>query len=404
VGQTGTGKTTLLKTMILSDIRSGRGVAVLDPHGDLYRELLACIPPDRKDDVIALDPMDVDFPIGVNMMECRSLEERFPIAYQMRDIIERMMNDQYGGHAGGMMGPMFYYHVQMNMLLAMSRLDLPPSTLEDFVNIFMVKNYYKKWLPTRPEDKVVHDWVENTLKDYDYMRRGSDISMGEYIVSKFLDFIYDPKLRGIFGQRKSTVDFRRVMDEGKILLVNLAKGDLAEHLSRFLGMVILAKIQTAAMSRVDAPQAQRHMFHLYVDEFQAIATGSFVTMLSEARKFGLSLVLANQFFSQFRDERIMQSVVGNVGTTICFRVGREDAEALEPQFMPHFDRFDLANLPNWNACVKTAVHGQVVSPFSLGTVPVGQMEDCVARADIIASSRARHGTRTSPPASETTQA
>lgn len=393
VGQTGTGKTTLLKTMILSDIRNGEGIAVLDPHGDLYNELLESIPPERRDDVIAIDPTDTECPVGVNLLECNSPEERFLIAYQMRDIIERMIHDQYGTNNGGMIGPMFFYHVQMNLLLAMSRPDLPPSTLEDFVNIFMVKKYHERWLPIPPEDKIVSDWANNTLKNYDYLKRGSDssLSMGEWVASKFLDFIYDPKLRGIFTQQKSTIDFRKAMDEGKILLINLAKGEMAEHLSRFLGMVILAKLQCAAMSRVDLPQKQRLMFHLYVDEFQAIATGSFITMLSEARKFGLSLVLANQFFSQFKDERIMQSVVGNVGTTICFRVGREDAEALEPQFTPHFDRFDLANLPNWNACVKTTVQGQVVSPFSLATVPVVPPPDAVPAAEVIAASRKRYG-------------
>lgn len=192
--------------------------------------------------------------------------------------------------------------------------------------------------------------------------------MGDYMSSKFEEFAFDPRLRLIFGQRRSTIDLRRIMDEGKILLVNLAKGYLSEANSRFLGLVLMAQIQVAALSRVDQARSDRRLHYIYVDEFQSLATDNFVLLLSEGRKFGISLVLANQFVSQIKNEKILESVFGNVGTLVAFRVGEKDAAQLEPYFAPNADKFDLTHLPNWHACMRTTVKGQAVTPFTLRTV------------------------------------
>jgi hypothetical protein len=391
VGQTGTGKTSLLKTMILSDIAAGKGLAVIDPHGDLYREIRAQIPRSRWDDVVLLDPTDTDFPVGLNLLEFQDKDDRHFIAREMRAIMERLMEDQYQHKAVEWAGPVFYQHMQMNMLLAMSNID-DPGTLLEFYEIYQQRYYWKRWLPLQWKDSTLERWVQTTLASIDYTKRPSDqqATWGEYLSSKFEDFVFDPKLRTIFGQKRSTINLRTIMDEGKILLVNLAKGELAEPNARFLGMVLMAKIQAAAMGRAKRPMSERRMFYLYVDEFQSLATENFILMLSEARKFGLGLVLANQFFSQIKDKRIMESIVGNVGTTVCFRLGREDAEVLEPQFLPFFDRYDLTNLPNWNACVKTTASGQVMPPFSLRTLVPNPVPENKAAQEIKARSRAKY--------------
>lgn len=366
-GQTGTGKSTLLKSMALADIEAGRGVAVIDPHGDLFEELLALVPAHRREDVVVLDPMDKTDPVGLNLLECRDEDERYFVVRELRAIMERLLGDQFQGQQSQFTGPIFYRHMQMNMLLAMSDPD-NPGTLLDFYEIFQQPNYWKRWLPLRWSDSRLRSWVEHSLPTTKYQHYGdSSVTLGEYISSKFEDFLFDPALRLIFGQQRSTLDLRAIMDEGKILLVNLAKGHLSESNSRFLGMVLMAKIQGAAMSRIKMPASQRRPFSLYVDEFQALATENFTLMLSESRKFGLGLTLANQFVAQI-DPHIGQAIFGNAGTVIAFRAGRADAEALAPLFQPSFDADDLTNLPNWQACVKTTVGGQIAAPFSLQTV------------------------------------
>ena len=392
VGQTGTGKTTLLKTMILGDIEAGHGVAVVDPHGDLFHELLQHIPAHRVKDVVILDPMDKEFPVGLNLLECEDAEDRYFVVREFRGIIERLLADQYGSISKDWIGPVFFQHMQMNLMLAMSNPN-DPGTLMEFFNIFHSESYWKRWLPLRWSDSRLRTWVEKSLPRVDYVKRGSmnEPTWGEYLSSKFEDFIFDPKLRLIFGQKRSSIRIREIMDQGKILLVNLAKGQLAEPNARFLGMVLLAKIQAAAMARSAIPQAKRRTFFLYVDEFQSVATENFVLLLSEARKFGVALTLANQFLSQISDKRIQQAISGNVGTQVCFRVGREDAELIEPQFAPFFDKSDLANLPNRNAYVRTTVGGQSTTPFTLETtLPQSAASETVAR-EVVKASQKKYG-------------
>ncbi|WP_456408817.1 type IV secretory system conjugative DNA transfer family protein [Caldithrix abyssi] len=393
VGQTGTGKTTLLKTMILEDIKTGNGVAVIDPHGDLFDELLGLIPDERIEDVVILDPTDISHPVGLNFLEYQDPYERYFVVREFKAILERLLKDQYGRNYNDFAGPVFWKHVQMNLLLVMSQLN-DPGTLLQFERIFNSSDYWRKFIPPQIRDNYLDIWVKEDLPKLDYIERRSpnELSMGEYISGKFSDFLFDPKIRMIFGQKRSTIDFRKIMDSGQILLVNLAKGELTEANARFLGMLLMAKLQATAMKRANVPPEKRRIFYLYVDEFQSLATENFVLLLSEARKFGLALILANQFLSQIEDERIVQSVFGNVGTVISFRVSQEDAHKyLGPHFAPTFSPFDLINLPNWQACVKTTLNGQVILPFSLQTIlPKQPYQNDVAR-EVRSQSRRKYG-------------
>jgi hypothetical protein len=392
VGQTGTGKTTLLKTMALHDICQKEGVIIIDPHGDLYKELVGLIPKERWDDVVLLNPTDTDYPIGLNLLESAGEEEKYYVVREMKSIIERLLVDQYQGHGVSMMGPVFFRHVQMNMLLTMSNPD-DPGTLVEFAETFNRDDYWRKWLPLRSSDPQLRTWVEKSLKtqSYETISRDVGIPVGDYFSSKFTDFFLDPKLRLIFGQKRSTIDVGKIMDEGKILLVNLAKGELTEANSRFLGMVLMAKIMAAAMGRIRQPVESRRPCYLYVDEFQNLATSSFSIILSEARKFGLGLILANQFLSQISDVNIINAIFGNVGTQIAFRVGHEDAVKLEAQYFPVFDRHHLVNIPNWEACVKATVRGGIVHPFSLKTSLPPLRYEAGTAAEVAKRSRFRYG-------------
>jgi hypothetical protein len=392
VGQTGTGKTTLLKTMILDDFETGEGVCVIDPHGDLFRELLDLVPEHRVGDVVLLDPTDVDHPVGLNLVECEDDSQRHFIAQEFVGILARLIQDEFGSKAlGEFTGPVFFQHVRMNLLLAMSNPE-EPGTLLDFYNIFHEEGYWQRWVPLRVSDPQLEAWVSNVLRRTDYLKPGSDgMSLGGWIASKFHGFVFDPMLRNIFGQRRSTIDLREIMDGGKILLVNLAKGELTEANSRFLGMLVMAKLQAAAMGRVRIPKEQRRDFHVYVDEFQSIATQSFVTLVSEARKFGLSLTLANQFVSQIADERIINSVLGNAGTLICFRLGPQDAELVARHLEPFVSPADLLTLPNYYAHVRTLMNGQTVQPFTVQTL-LSEVGYSKARGeDVREYSRKRYG-------------
>jgi hypothetical protein len=393
VGQTGTGKSTLLKTMVLSDIYAGRGCVLIDPHGDLFEELLGLIPPERMEDVILIDPSDLEYPIGLNLLEVKNSHERIFVVREIQAIFRRLLEDQYGRMAQEYTGPIFYQHMQMNILLAMSDVD-QPGTLLQFYQIYQSKNYWKRWIPLKVDDPQLTLWVENYLSNNNYTdrARGGEATMGEYLSSKFTDFIFDPRLRNIFGQPKSTVNIQQAMDEGKILLINLAKGLLGEANSRFLGLILMAKLQTEIMKRAAIPRSQRKPFFIYVDEFQSLATDNFTILLSEARKFGVGLTLANQFISQIKDERIIQSVFGNVGSLVSFRLGREDAPLIEPQFLPYFDRVDLSNLPNWQIAARLNVRGKSLPPFTIHTSLPEEQTSRENTQRIRETSRQKYGT------------
>lgn len=392
VGKTGTGKSTALLGMMLDDIREGHGLCLIDPHGDLYRDVLGRIPSHRHDDVVLLDPADAEFPVGLNPLEVQNESERHFIVQEFVGIVARLIEDEFGAHAlAHMAGPIFFQHLRMGLLLATSDLE-DPGTLLEFYNIFHTRTYWKKWLPLKTKDPLLEQWVANVLPRTNYVAPGSDhISLGGYIGSKLESFVFDPRFRNIFGQKRATVNVSDAMDSGKILLVNLARGELTEMNSRFMGMILLALLQNAAMRRGRQEGGKRRPFFLYVDEFQSMATQSFVSLLSECRKFGVGLVLANQFISQISNTRITDAILGNVGTLISFRVGPGDCDVIEQQISPGAGSLSLLNLPNFMAYVKALTNGDPSRSFAVQAMRPSRMVDPDVVATVRTLSRQRYG-------------
>lgn len=359
VGQTGTGKSGLLHHMAIADIASGKGVAVLDPHGDLIDVILGSIPPDRYKDVIVFDPGDRLNPLGLNMLEydSRYPEQKTFIVNELLNIFDKLYDLKTTG------GPMFEQYMRGALLLLMEG-SQGSATLMDVPRVF-TDIVFRRELLARCENPVVIDfWEKEAIK------AGGDAALNNmtpYVTSKFNNFIANDYMRPIISQAKSAFNFREVMDSGKILLVNLSKGRIGESNAALLGMILVGKVLMAALSRVDVAQEKRRDFNLYIDEFQNFTTDSISTILSEARKYRLNLVMAHQFIAQL-PEKIKGAVFGNVGSMIVFRVGPEDAEFLVKQFEPVFGKNDLINLDNRNAYVKLLVGGQTTAPFNMRTV------------------------------------
>ena len=353
VGRTGTGKTELLRTMILQDIRAGRGVALIDPH-DLAEDLLGFIPPERAEDVIFFDPSDENWPMGMNLLETRTEQER----HMATNAVIGMMYKLYDPHKTGIIGPRFEHAIRNAMLTVMDA--IPGGTFIEVVQALQRPEFVQEMLPRVKDALVRRYWTDQIAQTSDFHK--SEVL--DYIVSKFGRFVTNRTIRNIIGQSKGAFDFRKVMDEGKILIINLSKGKLGEENSNFLGLVLVPKLLAAAMSRADVPEAQRRPFYLYVDEFQNYATPDFATILSEARKYKLDLVVANQFTSQMEDE-VKNAVFGNVGTLMSFRVGVGDANYLQHEFSPVFNESDLLNVERFHVYIKTIVNNEPVTPFSM---------------------------------------
>jgi hypothetical protein len=396
VGQTGTGKTTLLKTMILSDMKAGHGLAVIDPHGEMYYDLLEMIPEERKEDVVLFDPSDINYPIGFNLLQVKDEgdDEREYLVKELRAVIKRFALEFFQFSSGDYVGSVFFTHIQNNLLLAMSDQENPGTMLE-FYEIFQSKDYWRRWLPLQWSNRSLGRWVEETLPKTDYTAFSRDGGRyGEYFSSKFVDFINDPRIALIFGQPFSTIDLDDVIENKKILLINLSKGLLGEANSNMLGMILMAKLNAAFMGRLKSigEGEKPDPFYLYVDEFQNIATENFSILLAEARKFGLGLILANQYMQQISRSRILDAIIGNVGTIISFRLGLEDAKEIENQFLPEYSAHDLCNLPNYNAVMRTNIKGERTVPCNFKTVLTdGSVQFCDP-SEVIKSSRELFGT------------
>lgn len=395
VGQTGTGKTTLMKTMIQSDLKAGNGLMVIDPHGELYHDLLPLVPEDRVKDIVLFDPSDVEFPVAINLLEVQEESERDYILKELRAILKRFIQEHFSLNDGSYSGPVFYQHVLNNMLLAMSDSD-NPGTLIEFYNIFQSDTFWQRWLPLKWENGILRNWVDETLPNTSYNRinRDSGGRNGDYYSSKFMDFVNDSRIRNIFGQPRSTIDFRKAINENKIIFINLSKGLLGEANASFLGMILMAKITAAFMGRAKDISEGKELkpYYLYVDEFQNIATENFSILLSEARKFGLGLVLANQYLAQVNDLKIKNALLGNVGTIIAFRLGLEDAQLLSSQFQPYFSPFELTNMPNYMAVMRTNVKGERIMPVTLWTILPSKINQPASVKAIIKNSRMKYGT------------
>ncbi len=355
IGKTGVGKSELLKQMILQDIAEGKGVAVVDPHGDLIEDILQLIPPERAEDVILFDPSDTDRPMGLNMLEAQTEQEKHYIVSSIVGLMYKL----YDPNKTGIIGPRFEHAIRNAMLTVMYEKG---STFIEVVRALTDSNFVQEILP-KVEDPIIRRyWTDQIAQTTDFHKSETL----DYIVSKFGRFVTNKMIRNIIGQSESSFDFRKIMDEGKILLVNLSKGKIGEENAAFLGLILVPKILIAAMSRQNVPQEQRRDFYLYVDEFQNFATPDFAQILSEARKFRLNLIVANQFIGQM-DEEVKNAIFGNVGTIMAFRVGVTDANYLQHEFQPVFTEADLINVDVYNAFVKTIVGNEPVTPFSMDT-------------------------------------
>jgi len=358
VGQTGTGKSTLLKNMAIQDIVNGEGVCFMDPHGVDILDILAAVPPARFEDVIYFDPAG-ERPLGLNMLDYNPKypDQKTFVVNELLAIFNKLFDMKTVG------GPIFEQYFRNSALLALEDTGTP-ATLLDVARILAEPEFRRAKLAKSTNPIIRQFWLEVAEK------AGGEASLQNVvpdITSKFDAFLTNDIMRPILLQRQSAFDFRQLMDEKKILLVNLAKGRLGDINANLLGLIIVGKILQAALSRVDAPRDTLPPFYLYIDEFQNITTNSTATILSEARKYKLSLHLAHQFIGQIEDE-IKNAVFGNVGTIAAFRVGVDDAKYLASQFVPVFDESDLVNLDNRHAYLRLLVEGRPARPFDLETL------------------------------------
>jgi len=353
IGKTGTGKSVLLEDMAIQDIKAGYGVCVIDPHGDLIDNIVKFIPPNRAEDVIYFDPSDTERPMGLNLLEAKTEDQK----HFLTTSIINLMYKLYDPQRTGIIGPRFEHAVRNAMLTVMSD---PGSTFVEVVRVLTDPKYVQEVLPKVQDPIVRRYWTDQIAQTSDFHK--SEVL--DYIVSKFGRFVTNKTMRNIIGQSKSAFDFRVCMDEGKILLINLSKGKLGEENSSFLGLVLIPKILVAAMSRQEIPEEKRRDFFLYVDEFQNFATPDFATILSEARKYHLNLTVANQFIGQMEEE-VKNAVFGNVGSLVSFRVGVTDASYLQREYQPVFGESDLINIERFHAYMKTIVDNEPVPPFSI---------------------------------------
>lgn len=381
VGQTGTGKSYFIEGLAKWDAREGHGFCFIDPHGDAIENILASIPRERADDVIVFDPSDVGRPIGLNMLEFdpKHPEQKTFVINEMIGIFDQLYDLKSTG------GPMFEQYMRNAMLLIMEHPE-SGSTLMEISRVLADEDFRRMKL-SHCANPIVRDfWTKEAEK------AGGDAALANmvpYITSKLTAFISNDIMRPIISQQVSGIDFRGIMDEGKILLVNLSKGKIGEINARLLGMVIVGKLLMSALSRVDTPENERKDFYLYMDEFQNVTTNSIAQILSEARKYRLDLIIVHQFIGQLKEE-ISKAVFGNVGSMVALRVGPEDAEFLEKQFAPVFTANDLMNVDNRQGFARLLMNGEQTKPFNMKTLPSSPGDREVAEA-LKELSRLRYG-------------
>lgn len=363
IGKTGVGKTTFFENMILQDINEGRGLCFIDPLGDSAESLLKKVPIHRAADVIYFDPSDIQYPMGLNLMEARNPEEKDFLIQEMIEMFYKLFDPNHTG----MVGPQFEHWFRNAALTVMS--DEEGGTLIEIPKLFTDDNFRKAKIAKVKDPIVRAFWEEQLAKTSDFHKS----EMYNYFISKFGRFMTNDLMRNIIGQKKSAFNMREVMDSGKILLINLAKGKIGEINSNLLGMVMVSKIQMAAFSRADMAEVDRRDFYLYVDEFQNFTTDTFATILSEARKYHLCLNITNQYIAQLT-EKIRDAVIGNVGTMAVYRIGAADAEFLQKE-LPKVSINDMANLDMFNLYVKLLINLTPSKPFSMKGIKSDIQED-----------------------------
>lgn len=380
VGQTGVGKTNLLKTLIINDILAGNGVCYIDPHGDDAMDIINHIPKERAEDVIVFNPADTERPMGLNLFEADSVEEKDFVIQEAIQMLYRLYDP---GHTG-IMGPRFEHWFRNAALALMASPE--GGTFIEVPRIFTDDNYLAEKLKHVTDPVVKNFWINEMGQTAEFHK--SEV-LG-WFVGKFGAFMTNTTMRNILGQVHSSFNFSEIMDNKKILIVRLSKGVIGEMNMQLLGMIFISKLQMTAMKRASTPGANRTPFYMYIDEFQNFATDNIAQIFSEARKFKLSLIVANQYISQMRED-IRDSVFGNVGTITSFRVSAEDGEYLQKQYEPEFDANDLINQENFNAVIKLIINGSPSRPFNIrGIYPLPGINSPEVGKAIIELSRLKH--------------
>ncbi len=378
IGKTGMGKTTMMENMIIQDIVNDNGLAFVDPHGDSVEKILNYIPARRINDVVYFNPADMEFPIAFNILESVDPRYKHLVASGLMGVFTKIWANLWSARME---------YILNNAILAL--LDSPGNTLLGISRMLIDKKYRKR-IVDNIKDPIVKSFWQDEFANWNEKYRMEAIAP---IQNKVGQFLSSGIIRNIVGQPKSTVDLRELMDNKKILLMNLSKGRVGEDNSALLGAMIITKLQLAALSRVDIPEEERNDFYLYVDEFQNFATESFATILSEARKYRLNLIVGHQYIGQLvqdNNTKVRDAVFGNVGTIVTFRVGAADAEFLEKEFMPIFTENDLVNIPKHTVILKLMINGVASDPFTAETLPPGTYEKTDNGEKIIRVSRERY--------------
>lgn len=362
IGKSGSGKSVFIQNLAVQDIENGEGVCVIDPHGDFADYVLQHIPKERIDDVIYFNPADTDRPIGMNILEARTEEQKDFVAQEMIAIFYKLVSDP------SMIGPMFEHQMRNVMLTLMADME-SPGTMAEIPRMFTDDAFVSEWKKKLKDPVVLAFWDKEMAKTSDFHKS----EMLGYLISKVGRFVENTLVRNIIGQTRSGFDFRDVMNKKKILIVNLSKGLIGESNANLLGMIIVSKLQMAAMERASIPEEERHDFYLYIDEFQNFITDSIATILSEARKYRLELVIAHQYMKQLEDNKgkttVRDAVLGNAGTLVTFRIGVEDAEILAKEYAPVFNAYDLVNVEQYTAYTKLLIDNTAAKPFNMMTYP-----------------------------------
>jgi len=374
IGKSGMGKSELLKNLAIQDIQDGRGLCFMDPHGDLINDLLDYIPEQRIKDVIYINPADMQFPVAFNVMEKVDFDQRHLVGDGMMSVFKKIWVDQWSARME---------YILNYTILAL--LEAEGSTLLGVNRMLAEKEYRKKVVEQVTDPEVRAFWTTEFAKYQDKYATEATAA----IQNKIGQFVSNPLIRNLIGQVHTSFNMRQAMDEGKIILVDISKGRIGEDASRLLGAMIITKVQLAAMSRVNIPRNERSDFTLFVDEFQNFATASFASILSEARKFNLSLVVAHQYVKQL-DEAVADAVFGNIGTLIAFRIGADDAELLEQEFAPEFEANDLVNLGFRQMYLKLMINGVTSHAFSAMTMDTIAKPPQSFRNEIVEYSRSMY--------------